>query len=75
MKRLLRLLGTSVIALIIMLCLDVMSVKAAGAVPINSTTFPDPMFRAVISGPDYDREWNILPLCRDYGARITTYPI
>ena len=58
MKRLLRLLGMSVIALIIMLCLDVMSVKAAGAVPINSTTFPDPMFRAVISGPDYDRDRN-----------------
>ena len=35
-------------------------VNAAGIVPveINDTNFPDPVFRSVISGPDYDRDGN-----------------
>ena len=34
------------------------SVTAHAAVEINETTFPDPVFRSVIAGADYDRDQN-----------------
>ena len=36
----------------------VVPVTAKAAVSINETTFPDPIFRSVISGSDYDRDGN-----------------
>ena len=36
----------------------IMALPVKAAVTINETTFPDPIFRQVISGPDYDRDQN-----------------
>lgn len=50
-------------------------VRAAGCGPveINSTNFPDPNFRAVISGRDYDRDGNGVLDEKEIGLTINIY--
>ncbi|MCR4793170.1 MAG: hypothetical protein K5871_10485 [Lachnospiraceae bacterium] len=60
-RKTVRLSGRFVLFMVMMLILpyfDKFSVRAAGGVEINSVNFPDPVFRAVISGADYDRDLN-----------------
>ncbi len=38
----------------------IMALPVKVAVTINETTFPDPIFRQVISGADYDRDQNLV---------------
>ncbi|MBR6403742.1 MAG: leucine-rich repeat protein [Eubacterium sp.] len=51
------------------------TVEAAGAksVTINEDNFPDPNFRAVISGRDYDRDGNGILSAREIGLTLNIY--
>ena len=42
-------------------------------VEINETNFPDPVFRAVISGPDYDKDGNGVLDAGELGSVINIY--
>ena len=49
--------------------------QAAAITPvkINATNFPDPIFRSVISGPDYDRDGNGTLDAKELGETINIY--
>ena len=58
----LRMIMRPLMALLVMVAAIIIYSGGAGhvraAVVIDESTFPDPVFRAVISGPDYDRDLN-----------------
>lgn len=46
---------------------------AVTSVKINKTNFPDPVFRAIISGPEYDRDGNGVLDAREIGLTLNIY--
>lgn len=48
-------------------------VNSINPVVINETNFPDPVFRSIISGPDYDRDGNGILSSYEIGITLNIY--
>ena len=53
--------------------MDIVQAATAQPVEINETNFPDPNFRAIISGKDYDRDGNGILDAQEIGLTINIY--